>query len=70
MKPLKEAGERGREREGEERREIKSEGEEMSRLKRRKKIKLDKLGQHLFPFDVRKLSEDKFVFCLATPVEG
>lgn len=42
----------------------------MSRLKGRKKIKLDKLGQHLFLFDVGKLSKGNTVVCLATPEKG
>ncbi len=62
MRPQRETGERVRERK-------ESKGEETSRLKRRKKIKRDRLGQHLFPFDV-KVSKGKSVFCLATPVEG
>lgn len=37
-------------------RERESRGEETRRLKGRKEIKRDKLGQHLFLFDVRKLS--------------
>lgn len=64
IKPLRETGERVRER------EIRSKGEETSRLKTRKKIKRDKLKRHLFLFDGRKLSKGMSVFCLATPVEG
>lgn len=69
MKPNKET-ERERKKRTGRGREIKGEGEETSRLKRRKKIKHDKLGRQLFIFDVRELPTGKSVFCLATPVEG
>jgi len=57
------------EKEGEREREIQSKGEETSRLKGRKKIKRDKLRLRLLLFDVKKLSKERCVFCLATEVE-
>lgn len=70
MKPNKET-ERERKKKGRgEGEKSRAKGRSTSRLKRRKKIKHDKLGQQLFIFDVRELPTGKSVFCLATPVEG
>lgn len=54
---------------GTERRREKAEGR-IQKDEKGQKIKHDKLGPHLFVFDLQKFSKEKFVFCLATPEEG